>query len=72
MRMTGRTDVMKIESEKHRMAVHKVDLAGLRIDQANLAGASIVNTGPDGATIDGIALTDFLASWRAGHGAISA
>ena len=45
---------MKIESEKHRMDVHKAD--------ARL----------NGATIDGIAVTDLLAYWRAGHGTKSA
>ena len=34
-----------------------VNLAGLRIEKANLAGA----------TIDGIAVTDILECWRAGH-----
>jgi hypothetical protein len=42
------------------------------IDKANLAGASIANARQEGATIDGIAVTDLLAYWRAGHGAKSA
>ena len=37
--------------------IHNVNLAGLRIEKANLAGA----------TIDGIAVTDMLEFWRAGH-----
>ena len=42
--------------------IHNVNLAGLRVEKANVAGASI----------DGIAVTDLLACWRAGHGASSA
>jgi len=42
---------MKIESEKHRMDVHRSDARF------------------DGATSDGIAVTDLLAYWRAGRGA---
>jgi uncharacterized protein YjbI with pentapeptide repeats len=72
--------MMKIESEKHRMDVHKADLSGSKFDDVNLsgsdfhniAGACIANARLDGATIDGIALTDLLAYWRAGHGAKSA
>jgi hypothetical protein len=52
---------MKIVSKKHRMDVHNVNLAGLRVDKANLAGAAIVNARLDSATIDGIAVTDLLA-----------
>jgi uncharacterized protein YjbI with pentapeptide repeats len=52
--------------------VHNVNLAGLHVDKANLAGASIVNARLDGATIDGVAVADMLAYWRAGHGAKSA
>ena len=37
--------------------IHNVNLAGLRIEKANLAGA----------VIDGIAVTDMLEYWRAGH-----
>ena len=47
---------MRIESEKHRMDVHHAD-------------ASIVDGRLEGATIDGIAVTDLLAYWQAGHGA---
>jgi hypothetical protein len=39
--------------------IHNVNLAGLKIEKANLAGA----------IIDGIAVTDMLEFWRAGHGA---
>ena len=52
--------------------VHNVNLGSLRVDKANLAGAFIVNVRLDGATIDGIAVNDLLAYWRAGHGAKSA
>jgi uncharacterized protein YjbI with pentapeptide repeats len=37
--------------------IHNVNLAGLRIEKANLARV----------TIDGIAVTDMLEYWRAGH-----
>ena len=63
---------MKVESEKHRMEVHKADLSGSKFDDANFAGASILNVRLEGATIDGIAVTDLLAYWRAGHEAKSA
>ena len=52
--------------------VRNVNLSGLRIEKANLAGASIVDGRLEGATIDGIAVVDLLAYWRAGHGAKSA
>jgi hypothetical protein len=48
---------MKTESEKHRMDVRKSELSGSK--KARL----------DGAAIDGIAVADLLAYWRAGHGA---
>jgi hypothetical protein len=51
---------MKMESEKHRMDVHHSDLSGSK------------KARPNGATIDGIAVIDLLAYWRAGHGAKSA
>ena len=53
---------MKIESEKHPMDVR----------EANLAGAIIANARLDGATIDGISVTDLLSSWHAAHEAKSA
>lgn len=52
--------------------IHNVSLAGLRVDKANLAGAAIVNARLDSTTIDGIAVTDLLAYFRAGHGTKSA
>jgi hypothetical protein len=51
---------MKVESEEHRVDVHKPDLSGSK--KARL----------DGAAIDGIAVTDLLAYCRSGHGAKSA
>jgi uncharacterized protein YjbI with pentapeptide repeats len=47
--------------------VHDVNLSGLRIDKANLAGAAIVNSRLQGMTIDGIEVTDLLAAWKAQH-----
>jgi uncharacterized protein YjbI with pentapeptide repeats len=52
-----------------RLAVRNINLAGLRIEKANLAGASFVDGRLEGATIDGIAVTDMVAYWRTGHGA---
>ncbi len=70
---------MTIEGEKHLMDVRHADpygsrlddanLAGSRNERANLVGASIVDGRLEGATIDGIAVTDLLAYWHAGHGA---
>jgi uncharacterized protein YjbI with pentapeptide repeats len=63
---------MKVRSEKRRMEVHRADLSGPKFGDANLAGASITNVRLDGAPIEGIAVTDLRAYWRAGHEAKSA
>ena len=47
--------------------VNDVNLAGLRISNANLAGASIVESWTDGMTIDGIAVADMIAAYRAAN-----
>jgi hypothetical protein len=66
---------MKIESEKHRLDAHRADLsgsrhlAGLKIEKASPAGASIVNTRHEGAAISGVAVIDPLAYWQTGRGA---
>jgi hypothetical protein len=53
--------------------VRNVDGAAVKIEKANLAGGSIVDDRLEGAAaIDGIAVTDLLACWQAGHGAIGA
>jgi uncharacterized protein YjbI with pentapeptide repeats len=44
--------------------VHNVNLSALRIDKANLAGASIINSRLQGMTIDGIEVTELLAAWK--------
>ena len=49
-----------------------MNLASLWVEKANLARTSIVDGQLEGATIDGIAVTDLLAYWRAGHGTKSA
>jgi hypothetical protein len=49
-----------------------VNLASLWVEKANLAGMSIVDGQLEGAMSDGIAVTDLLAYWRAGHGTKSA
>ena len=47
--------------------VHDVNLSGLRIDKANLAGSSIVNGRMAGMTIDGLEVTELLACWHEHH-----
>jgi uncharacterized protein YjbI with pentapeptide repeats len=49
--------------------VHNVNLSGLKMDKANLAGASIVNSRLEGMTIDGIEVTELLAAWKAKNAA---
>jgi hypothetical protein len=41
----------------------------LRIDKANLAGVSIVNSRLHGMTIDGIEVTELLAAWKSKNAA---
>jgi uncharacterized protein YjbI with pentapeptide repeats len=45
--------------------VQNANLSGLRVSKANLAGASFRDSRYDGMTIDGIAVTDLLATYRA-------
>ena len=45
--------------------VDNVNLAGLRLSHANLAGAAITNCRLEGMTIEGIAVADLLAAYRA-------
>jgi uncharacterized protein YjbI with pentapeptide repeats len=49
--------------------VHNANLSGLKVEKANLAGVSFVDARVEGATIEGVSVTDLLAYWRAGHGA---
>ena len=51
---------MRTESRKHRRDVH------------DASGVSFVDARFERATIDGVAVADLLAYWRAGHGAKSA
>jgi hypothetical protein len=44
--------------------VRNVNLSGLRIDHANLAGCSIANSRLAGMTIDGIEVTELLATYK--------
>jgi hypothetical protein len=46
--------------------VNNVNLSGLKLTKANLAGASISDGRYDGMTIDGIEVTELLAAYRAG------
>lgn len=47
--------------------VNNANLSGLHITKANLAGASIAESQTEGMTIDGIALADLMAAWRAAN-----
>jgi len=47
--------------------IHNADLANLRISDANLSGASITDSLTDTMTIDGIAVKDLMAAYRAVH-----
>jgi hypothetical protein len=46
-----------------------VNLAGLKITNANLAGASISQGRMEGMTIEGILVSDLLAAYRASQSA---
>ncbi len=48
--------------------VHNVNFSGLRLTKANLAGAAIKDCRYEGMTIDGIAIEDLLAAYRAREG----
>jgi uncharacterized protein YjbI with pentapeptide repeats len=45
--------------------VNYVNLSGLRVTKANLAGASITESHYEGMTINGIAVTDMMAAYKA-------
>jgi uncharacterized protein YjbI with pentapeptide repeats len=45
--------------------IHNANLSDLKIKGANLRGASIIHAHLEGMTIDGIAVTDLLAAYRA-------
>lgn len=49
--------------------LNDVNLAGLKIVQANLAGASISQGRMEGMTIEGILVSDLLATYRASRSA---
>jgi hypothetical protein len=46
-------------------SVRNANFAGLKINNADLRGASIVDSLTTGMTIDGIAVTDLMAAYRA-------
>jgi uncharacterized protein YjbI with pentapeptide repeats len=46
--------------------VHDANLSRVRISNADLRGASLADCRTDGMTIDGIAVEDLLAAYRAG------
>jgi len=48
------------------------DMFGLKVEKANLAGASFVGARLEEATIRGVSVADLLAYWRSGHGANNA
>src|SRR5262249_46748889 len=45
--------------------IENVNLAGLKLSQANLAGAAIKDCRLEGMTIEGILVTELLATYRA-------
>jgi uncharacterized protein YjbI with pentapeptide repeats len=48
--------------------IHNANLSGLRVTKANLAGVTIgADCRLDGMTIDGIAVVDLLAAYRAAN-----
>jgi uncharacterized protein YjbI with pentapeptide repeats len=47
--------------------IHDANLSRVRISKADLRGASIVDSQTDGMIIEGIAVADLLAAYRAGH-----
>jgi uncharacterized protein YjbI with pentapeptide repeats len=47
---------------------NNVNLSGLRITDANLSHASIAESCTEGMTIDGIAVADLMAAYRAANG----
>lgn len=49
------------------LLVQNAKLSGLVIRQADLTGASIVESMTDGMTIDGISVADLMAAYRAAH-----
>jgi uncharacterized protein YjbI with pentapeptide repeats len=46
-------------------SVRNANFAGLKVNNADLRGASIVDSLTSGMTIDGIAVTDLMAAYRA-------
>jgi len=46
-------------------SITDANLSGVRIQQANLTGASVVDSLTDGMTIEGIAVADLIAAYRA-------
>ena len=51
---------MKIESQKHRMDVHKADLSGSKFDDVNLSGSDFRNINMSGCSFDDLN----MSGWR--------
>ena len=48
--------------------IQNANLSGLKVEKVKfLAGASFVDARLEGATIEGVSVTDLLAFWRTGH-----
>jgi uncharacterized protein YjbI with pentapeptide repeats len=47
--------------------IHDANLSRVRISKADLRDASIIDSQTDGMTINGIAIADLLAAYRAAH-----
>src|ERR1700733_2194593 len=56
----SRTGAMKIESEKHRMDIHKADLSGSKFDDVNLSGSDFHNINMSGCCFDDLN----MSGWR--------
>ena len=54
---------------EQRWKVHDVNLSGLKINKANLQGAEIAESRLDGMKINGILVTDLLATYQASRAA---
>ena len=52
--------------------VHNPNLSRPQVEKAHLAGLSFVDARREGATIEGVSVTELLAYSRAGHGANNA
>jgi uncharacterized protein YjbI with pentapeptide repeats len=60
-------DVAVRNADLSRAVFEDVNLGGLQLTNADLRGAALTDCALDGMTIDGVAVTDMLAAYRAGR-----